>query len=153
MRLAYYPPLSQSDEESSAVRYGEHTDYTGYTILCQDDADVGRMDCGGLQVRLKSGEWHAVAPQPKSFVVNIGDLYEVWTNGKWRSTVHRVLKPPAGSAAAKAPRLSIPFFTGPHNDALITALPTCVSDEAPRRYPPVTAGAHLLRKLGVSNVD
>ena len=63
------------------------------------------------------------------------------------------MKPPAGSAAARAPRLSIPFFTGPHNDALITALPTCVSEARPCLYEPVTAGAHLLRKLGISNVD
>ena len=91
-------------------------------------------------------------PHKGAFVVNIGDLYEIWTNGRWRSTVHRVMKPPPGSAAAAAPRLSIPFFTGPHNDAVIEAMPTCVDDDHPPLYAPVTAGVHLLRKLGVSNV-
>ena len=152
LRLAYYPPLSEEAQRSSAVRYGEHTDYTGFTILHQDEADVGNIDAGGLQVRLASGEWHAVLPQPNAFVVNIGDLYEVWTNGRWRSTVHRVMKPPAGSAAAANPRLSIPFFTGPHNDAVVEAMPTCVDADHPPKYEPVTAGVHLLRKLGVSNV-
>ena len=193
LRLAHYPPLSDTAQASSAVRCvhglwhakfeyssgsdgflatlpsrlptllapacarllptdGEHTDYTGFTILHQDESDVGDADAGGLQVRLRSGEWHAVRPQPGAFVVNIGDLYEVWTNGRWRSTVHRVMKPPAHSAAARAPRLSIPFFTGPHNDAIIEAMPTCVDAEHPPKYEPVRALDHLLRKLSASNV-
>ena len=134
------------------VADGAHTDYTGFTILHQDESDVGALDAGGLQVLLKSGEWHPVRPQPAAFVVNIGDLYEVWTNGKWRSTVHRVLKPPVGSAAASSPRLSIPFFTGPHNDAIIEAMPTCISEAQPAKYEPIRALDHLLRKLGASNV-
>jgi isopenicillin N synthase-like dioxygenase len=151
LRLAYYPPVPPHLQTSSALRYGEHTDYTGFTILHQDEGDVGDVDAGGLQVLLKSGEWHAVLPRPQAFVVNIGDLYEVWTNGRWRSTVHRVIKPPPGSAAAAAPRLSLPFFTGPHNDAMITVLPTCVDEEHPARYEPITAGEHLRHKLQVSN--
>ena len=50
LRLAYYPPLSAEAQCSSAVRYGEHTDYTGFTILNQDESDVGDLDAGGLQV-------------------------------------------------------------------------------------------------------
>ena len=153
LRLAYYPPLSPEAQVSSAMRYGEHTDYTGFTILHQDEADVDDIDSGGgLQVRLKSGEWHAVPPTPGAFVVNIGDLYEVWTNGRWRATVHRVMKPPPGSAAASAPRLSIPFFTGPRNDAVIEAMPTCVDEGRPPKYAPVRALDHLLKKLQGSNV-
>ena len=152
LRLAYYPPLSPEAQASSAVRYGEHTDYTGFTILHQDEADVGDLAAGGLQVRLQTGEWHAVPPTAGAFVVNIGDLYEIWTNGRWRSTVHRVMKPPPGSAAASAPRLSIPFFTGPRDEAVIEAMPTCVDEGHPPKYAPVSAGDHLLKKLGVSNV-
>ena len=55
LRLAYYPPVPEAAQQSDAVRYGEHTDYTGFTILHQDEADVGAMDAGGLQVRLKDG--------------------------------------------------------------------------------------------------
>ena len=142
------PPLSTTQQTSSAVRYGAHTDYTGYTILCQDDNDVGALDAGGLQVLLKSGQWAAVTPRRNAFVVNIGDLYEVWTNGRWRSTVHRVMKPPPASNAATQPRLSIPFFTGPHDSAMISCLPGM----GPAKYAPVSAGEHLRRKLGISNV-
>ena len=83
--------------------------------------------------------------------MNIGDLYEVWTNGRWRSTVHRVTKPPPGSAAASSPRLSIPFFTGPRNDAVVEAMPTCVGEGIPPRYAPVRVRDHLLGKLRASN--
>jgi isopenicillin N synthase-like dioxygenase len=76
---------------------------------------------------------------------------QVWTNGRWRSTVHRVTKPPSGSRAASLPRLSVPFFTGPHDDALIEALPTCVDEQHPPKYAPVKALDHLLHKLGMSN--
>jgi len=62
------------------------------------------------------------------------------------------MKPPAGSASAAAPRLSIPFFTGPHNEAVIEALPTCVDEEHPPLYEPVLAREHLRRKLSASNV-
>jgi isopenicillin N synthase-like dioxygenase len=153
LRLAYYPPLSHEAQSSSAMRYGEHTDYTGFTILHQDedDADDDVSAGHGLQVLLPNGEWHPVPPTPGAFVVNIGDLYEVWTNGRWRSTVHRVTKPPPGSAAASSPRLSIPFFTGPRNDAVVEAMPTCVGEGIPPRYAPVRVRDHLLGKLRASN--
>ena len=112
---------------------------------------MGEIDSGGLQVLLKTGAWHAVAPRPNAFVVNIGDLYEVWTNNRWRSTVHRVMKPPPDSAAASAPRLSIPVFTGPRRDSMIEALPTCVSGDNPPLYKPIKAFDHLMQKLNISN--
>ena len=65
--------------------------------------------------------------------------------------MHRVAKPPAGSRAASNPRLSVPFFTGPGDYAMIEALPTCVDAEHPKLHEPVSAREHLLRKLGISN--
>lgn len=143
LRLAYYPPVTEDAiPEPGTLRYSEHTDYTGYTILHQDPTDIGEPGAGGLEVKLSDG-WKAVNPVPGSFVVNIGDLYQVWTNDRWRSTVHRVSAP---SRPAKA-RLSIPFFTGPHNEALIEAIPSCVEEGCEPNHQPVTAGEHLLRKL------
>jgi isopenicillin N synthase-like dioxygenase len=64
--------------------------------------------------------------------------------------VHRVARP-TGSAAAR-PRLSLVFFTGPPGDTLVEALPGTWGPDKPKRYPPVSARAHLLQKLRVTNI-
>ena len=55
LRLAHYPPIGE-DAEVGALRYGEHSDYGGYTILLQDAADEGRADAGGLEVQAPDRE-------------------------------------------------------------------------------------------------
>ena len=140
----YYPPssnraLAASPRTGAGLRYGAHTDYTGFTILKPDDADAS-PGAGGLQVQLKSGKWHSLAPRADAFIVNAGDLYEDWTNGRWMSTVHRVLAPEPGSLAASSSRLSIPFFSGPALDAVITTIETCASDgNPPKLKEPISA--------------
>lgn len=156
LRLAHYPPIP-SDVADGQLRYAAHTDYQGFTILLQDELDAPGPGGGGLEV-LKAdnsdaqGEWIAVPPRPGCFLVNIGDLYEVWTNARWKSTVHRVSNPPKDSAAAKRNRLSIPFFTGPNDDALIAPLQTCVNEGEDPLFLPVRSLDHLLTKIRASNV-
>ncbi len=53
------------------------------------------------------------------------------------------MKPPPGSAAVSSLHLLIPFFTGPRNDAVIEAMPTCGEDIL-LRYVPVRVHDHLL---------
>jgi len=74
---------------------------------------------------------------------------QVWSNDRWKSPVHRVAAP-TGEAAARA-RLSLVFFTGPPGDTLVEALPGTWGPHNPKRYPPVSARAHLLQKLHVTN--
>ncbi len=137
LRLAYYPE-QENPPEPGQLRYGAHSDYGGFTILRQDDAP------GGLQVEL-DGQWIDVAPLPGAFTINIGDLIARWTNDRWRSTLHRVVNPPRD--AAKARRLSLVFFSGPNDDALIECLPTCKSGSNPAKYGPVIARQYILSKL------
>ena len=107
-------------------------------------------------MQLKSGAWHSVAPKDDAFIVNLGDMYEDWTNGRWASTVHRVLAPEPNSHAATTPRLSLPFFAGPHWDAVIDTLPTCKArgedGGKPKLAQPISAGEHLMRKLAATQV-
>ena len=70
----------------------------------------------------------------------------------FRAHVHTHVYLQADAAAARSARLSIPFFTGPHNDAVIECMPSCVDSEHPPKYQAVSALDHLLRKLAVSNV-
>ena len=147
LRLAHYPPMpADADERAPGVlRYGAHTDYTGFTILRPDPEIIG------LEAQAADGVWISVPPRPGALIVNAGDLLQVWTNDRWRSAPHRVVNPPPGSAPR--PRLSLVFFTGPADDTVVEPLPNCHGPEVPKKYEPVSAREHLLRKLGRSNTD
>jgi isopenicillin N synthase-like dioxygenase len=89
------------------------------------------------------GAWVSCPPHPDSFVVNVGDLLQRWTNDRWRSDVHRVA--PAGSDEEVPSRLVCVFFSGPASKQLITPLPSCCADGV--HHEPITAGEHLAGKI------
>jgi isopenicillin N synthase-like dioxygenase len=129
LRCVLYPDQAEAPP-ANTLRYGPHTDFSGFTILRPDDAP------GGLQV--KSGaDWIDVAPIPGTLVINAGDLIQRWTNDRWISNIHRVANPPPDRRSGTR-RLSIVLFTGPNSDAEIACLPSC---GAPH-YPPIVAGLH-----------
>jgi isopenicillin N synthase-like dioxygenase len=120
------------------MRMGPHSDYGSLTILAADRVP-------GLQILTADG-WADAMPPPGGFLVNLGDLLAEWTNDRWQSTVHRVVPPPPG-LDGPARRRSIAWFQQPDHDAVIEVLPTCTSPDNPPRYPPISAGAHLMAKL------
>ena len=142
LRTVFYPD-QPAEPKPGQLRYGAHSDYGGLTILRQDDAP------GGLQACLKSGAWIDVPPIPGSFVLNIGDLMARWTNDRWRSTLHRVMNP-SRDITGSTQRLSLVFFSGPNDDALIECLPTCRDTGHPAKYPPVRAAEYVASKLSAS---
>lgn len=99
-RIFHYPPGYATGDEWG-VR--EHTDYGLLTILAQDGTP-------GLEVHGPDG-WIAVPPDPDILVVNLGDMLERMTAGRYRSTPHRVRN------TSGAGRLSLPFFLDPSWDA------------------------------------
>jgi isopenicillin N synthase-like dioxygenase len=128
MRLNYYPAQS-APPRAGQLRASAHTDYGGFTILSGEDVP------GGLQVRTRAGEWVDVRTEPRSLVVNIGDLLMRWTNDRWLSNLHRVVNPPS-TGAASVPRLSIAFFNHPNYDVPIE----CIAAPGEARHPPVVSG-------------
>lgn len=118
-------------------RMGAHTDYGVLTVLHADPVP-------GLEIVGPDGDWVGVRPEPGCFLVNLGDLLAQWTNDRWRSTLHRVA-PPGGEG--RHLRRSAAFFHEANSDALVEAIPSCVTPDRPARYPPVLAGEHLLAKL------
>lgn len=112
-RIFRYPPIPEPAEGWGVA---EHTDYGLLTLLAQDHH-------GGLQVRGPDG-WVDVAPEPGALVVNLGDMLDRMTGGRYRSTPHRV-RPTAGLED----RLSFPFFLDPSWDAEVRPLP--LAGEAP----------------------
>lgn len=94
------PPTSSS---ASAQGVGPHKDSSGWwTFLLQ----ASPPDVKGLQALNKNGEWIDVPVIPGTFVVNIGQAFEVVTNGVCKATTHRVL------ISGEKERYSVPFFQG-----------------------------------------
>ena len=131
LRLAHYPPLAEAPVPGQ-FRAGAHTDYGTLTILWTDGEP-------GLQARAIDGTWIDVASVDGGLIVNLGDLMQRWTNDRWRSTMHRVV-----ASDAPGRRLSIPFFHNANWDAVVECI---VADGEEPKYPPTTAGRHLMEKF------
>src|SRR5213594_4471451 len=126
-RLTHYPPVAA---EANQFGIAPHTDANFLTFLAQSEVP-------GLQVRMPDGEWVDMPYVPDSYAVNSGDMMHRWTNGRVRSSPHRAV-PPVGRD-----RYAIPFFLGPHMDAIIECLPTCQGPDDPPRFPPIAYGDYL----------
>jgi isopenicillin N synthase-like dioxygenase len=123
--INYYPPIPASSQDSGGNSIGSHTDFQLFTILWQD--------CnGGLQVLNREGEWINAAPIEGTFVVNIGDYLQRITNDRYISTVHR-----ARNLSGKE-RISMPLFFGFSLNETCGVLPSCVDEENPARYEPIS---------------
>ncbi|MCU1458437.1 MAG: 2OG-Fe(II) oxygenase [Actinomycetia bacterium] len=123
------------------MRMGAHTDYGILTILLADDVP-------GLQV-WRQDRWHDVSPPRGSFIVNIGDMLERWTNDRWTSTLHRVVPPP-DRIDGPVRRRSVARFLDCEPDRVVECIPSCLGPGDPARYPPVVAGEWLhARVMGV----
>ncbi|MET7601684.1 2-oxoglutarate and iron-dependent oxygenase domain-containing protein [Streptomyces avermitilis] len=116
LKLVRYPG-SAGDGADQGV--GAHKDYGFLTLLLQDQV-------GGLQVQREDGLFHEVPPLPGAFVVNLGELLEVATNGYLLATNHRVVSPPGATE-----RFSVPFFYNPRLDARVEPLPFPHASTAP----------------------
>lgn len=137
LRLAHYFPLETPKDDLHVVRAGAHTDYGALTILAAQDK--------GLEVLLE-GKWVPVPLVKDAFIINLGDLMQRWTNDQWVSTMHRVAMP---STDALEQRYSMAYFVNVNGDAVIEPLPSCVTGDSQRtaiKYPPITAGDHLMAK-------
>ncbi len=138
LRLICYPEQIAPPEKHQ-LRSGEHTDYGTLTILAADQAP------GGLQALHQNGTWIDICPEPGEFVVNIGDAMEVWTNRKWRSTLHRVANPERQDGPS-ARRISMPFFHQPNYDAVIAPLQSCIEPGEDAKFGAITFGEHWMQK-------
>ncbi|NKB63908.1 MAG: isopenicillin N synthase family oxygenase [Gammaproteobacteria bacterium] len=108
LKINHYPP-QDNHQTVNNIGVVPHTDEIGFTILWQDDN-------GGLEIESKSGEWVEAPPIPGTFVINLGDLMQIWSDGEFSSTPHRVIN------RSGAHRFSIPFFANPRWDVPVKPL-------------------------------
>ncbi|XP_058104214.1 S-norcoclaurine synthase 1-like [Magnolia sinica] len=112
VRMNYYPPCPQADK---VLGLSPHSDATGLTMLVQVN------EVQGLQIR-KDGKWVPVKPIPSAFIVNIGDVLEILSNGIYRSIEHRAV------INTEKERLSIAAFHSPAMSTAIGPLPDLTKD-------------------------
>ncbi len=127
IRLNYFPVKDPLQHKEDVAQMGDadlgihhHTDAGALTVLMQDDV-------GGLQVH-KDGQWHNIPPVNGAFVINTGDMMQVWSNDIYHAAIHRVL------AMDAKPRYSIPFFYNPAAGTHVSPLPTVATEQDPAHY-------------------
>ncbi|XP_041028278.1 gibberellin 2-beta-dioxygenase 8-like [Juglans microcarpa x Juglans regia] len=104
LRMNHYPPCPIALDDQ-VFGLTPHTDSDFLTILHQDQV-------GGLQL-VKDGKWIAVKPNPEALIINIGDLFQAWSNGTYVSVKHRVVTNPV------VERFSTAYFFCPAYDTVI----------------------------------
>lgn len=133
MRLFHYPPPPPVSDDT-AFGVAPHTDYGMITLLAQDPN-------GGLELRKRDGEWIGAPFVDGTIVVNLGDLFQRWTNDVFVSNPHRVIN------RIGRDRYSIPVFFNLDWDTPISCLPTCASSDNPPRYETIKSGDYLLSRF------
>ncbi|KAL1194641.1 Jasmonate-induced oxygenase 1 [Cardamine amara subsp. amara] len=136
-RLLRYPGEVVSSDVEETYGASAHSDYGMLTLLLTDGVP-------GLQVckdkSKKPRIWEDVPGIRGAFIVNIGDMMERWTNGLFRSTLHRVM--PVGKE-----RYSVAFFLDPNPDCNVECLESCCSETCPPRFPPILAGDYIMERF------
>ncbi|KAL2923699.1 Protein DMR6-LIKE OXYGENASE 1 [Bienertia sinuspersici] len=121
-----YPPCP---EPELTLGMPPHSDYGFLTLLLQDEVK-------GLQIQFQE-KWLTVEPIPNAFVVNIGDHLEIFSNGRYRSVLHRVLVNQEKTRVTVASLHSLPF------ERVIQPSPKLISKTNPRRYKDTDFAAFL----------
>lgn len=106
--MQYYPRSEEEDARLGNLWAKAHSDYNSFTFLFYQPV-------AGLQVLVDEGGgnvWKYVKSEnPGDIIVNIADALEFLSGGFLKSTVHRVVRPPADQASK--PRLGLIYFARP----------------------------------------
>jgi isopenicillin N synthase-like dioxygenase len=136
LKIIRYPGRDATESDQGV---GAHKDGGFVTVLLQEATK-------GLEVE-HEGAWISAPPIAGTFVVNVGEVLEMASNGYLRANVHRVVTPPAGTD-----RLSVAFFFGARLDATVPVLE--LPAELAARVRGVTSDPHnpLFREVGKNHL-
>lgn len=135
LKLVRYPA---SAAQADAQGVGAHKDTDILTLLLQDEV-------GGLQVQTDEG-WIDVPPLQDAFVINIGEILELATNGYLRANVHRVITP-----QGQQDRYSIAYFLAPNLNSHVTLLNLSTELKQLALGPEADPNNPMLQQLGANS--
>lgn len=124
LRLIHYP-FDATAEDRPGI--GAHTDYECFTLLS--------ATAPGLQIIDRQGQWIDIPLVEGTMIMNIGDMMEILSNGRYAATRHRVKK-------VREERYSFALFHACDYDYVVAPV---VRGEAPR-YAPLKGGEHLFNQ-------
>ncbi|KAL3722442.1 hypothetical protein ACJRO7_034761 [Eucalyptus globulus] len=108
---------------------GRHKDSGALTILAQDRVE-------GLEMKRK------IKPIPAAFIINAGDIIQVWSNETYESVEHRVM------VNSEKEKFSIPFFFNPSHCTIVQQLKELTDEYNPPKYRPYNWGKYLVTRKG-----
>ncbi|PSS23627.1 Protein DMR6-LIKE OXYGENASE 1 like [Actinidia chinensis var. chinensis] len=117
MVVNFYPPCP---EPHLTLGMPPHSDYGFLTLLLQDEVE-------GLQIQFQE-KWVTVQPIPGSFVINVGDHLEIFSNGRYKSVLHRAI------VNSTRPRISVASLHSVPVTTTIRPCPKLTTETNPRRY-------------------
>jgi isopenicillin N synthase-like dioxygenase len=127
LRLSHYPGTQCGENQFNA---SPHIDGDFMTFLAQSEVP-------GLELRTSGKRWLQAPALPGTLLVNAGEILRLWSNGRFRATLHRVIN------SSGRDRYAIPFFYSPSPDTLIECVETSHDTEHPPQYRPVTVREYL----------
>ncbi|KAG2404956.1 2-oxoglutarate-dependent dioxygenase [Vigna angularis] len=130
-RVNYYPPCNTPEQ---VLGLSPHSDTSTITLLMQDD------DINGLEIRHKGG-WVPVTPISDALVVNVGDVIQILTNGRYKSVEHRAV------TNKNKKRISYALFVCPEDDAEVEPLDHMIDAQNPKLYQKVRYGDYLRQSM------
>jgi len=120
-RNAHYPAV---EAEENQFGIAPHCDHSFLTILPVSEVS-------GLQVLTPNEQWVDAEYVEGGILVNTGEYLNRWTNGRFMATPHRVIPP-------QEDRYSVATFFNPNPDTVAVPMDTCVSDDSPKQYDPIS---------------
>ncbi|KAL9303312.1 hypothetical protein ACSQ67_020575 [Phaseolus vulgaris] len=135
IRFNYYPTCPNLE---LALGVGPHKDIGALTILAQEEV-------AGLEVKHKADqEWIRVQLIPDAYIINLGDIVQVWSNDAYESPEHRVV------VNSEKERFSIPFFFFPAQETEVKPLEELINDQNPSKYRPYKWGKFLVHRFNTN---
>ncbi|GFF62318.1 sexual differentiation process protein isp7 [Aspergillus lentulus] len=117
-KLLHYPP-QPPDADPLQRGIGAHRDFGGITT-----APTGKCPRAG----------------GGAYVVNLGNLFQQWTNDEYRSNVHRVIN------RSDVDRYSIPFNYNGNPDFVIRCIESCRARPEEEKYAPISVDDYVRQK-------